>query len=422
MHKIEEHILTNWTDVHGARIYIAVSGGLDSIALAFALKKLNFAVEVLHVNYQLRADASEKDALFVEKFCQQFAMPFHKKVINLRAQLNSGGNLQALARSVRYDWFNYFLLKNEGSFVALGHHKNDQVETFFLNLARKSGVIGLASMLERNDQFIRPFLPFSKEEIKEYAQLNKMEWREDTSNISNKYRRNFLRNAILPILNHHIPSLEESVLILVEQFQQKQRDLEQNIRPIMKSVELNQTMDGSIYEKLDDFQRIELMRQLNQPVAKVEELNRLCHLKNGKKIMLSENSFDFISIVKQNDCLYFLKKERKNLNKKLTIEEVRILPKNFTKNAIFLDSDKIKGELLLRRWQIGDRMKPIGMQGSKLISDIIKDTGLTPLQKQEVLVVTDVEEIHWCVGLCVGRVAVSIKDENARIIKVTFSS
>ncbi|MBL1280994.1 MAG: tRNA lysidine(34) synthetase TilS [Fluviicola sp.] len=437
MHFLESHIAKTWKDIHSSTIFIGASGGLDSTCLAFLLKKLNFKVEVLHVNYQLRGDDSEKDAQFIEEFCAEQSIPFHKNKITLSSQLQYGGNLQELARNFRYDWFNEFLAKNEGSFLALAHHKNDQVETFFLNLSRKSGAMGLAAMLEKNGQFIRPFLPFSKEEIEEYARANELTWREDASNASNKYRRNFLRNSILPILKSQIPSLEESVLLLVDQFQKKQKELETKVEPLARMVEQNQTLNIDDFLQLDTLEQVELLRQLDLPASKVDDLKKLSELENGKKLALSNSRFS--SIVKKDDTFYFLRNQTtpssagvcevsapnfsgNNCEEiKLIIEKVSSLPKTFSKNEIYLDASKVKGELILRKWQIGDRIKPIGMKGSKLISDVIKDAGVSPLQKADVLVVVDtsassatVAEVHWCVGLCVGRVALA-SDRGQRI-------
>lgn len=424
MHSIESHITQSWKDIQSSTIYIGASGGLDSTVLAYILNKLNFNVEVLHVNYQLRGENSENDAQFIEEFCQNNSIQFHKKIINLSAQLEAGGNLQELARNVRYDWFNEFLAENDTSFLALAHHKNDQVETFFLNLARKSGVMGLAAMLERNDRYIRPFLAFSKSEIEEYARFNKLTWREDASNASNKYRRNFLRNSILPILNSKIPSLEKSVLILVNQFKKKQLELEMKVETYVKNIEQNQILNIDDFLLLDTLEQVELLRQFEMSAKNVERLEHLSKLENGKKLALSNSRFS--SIVKKNNAFYFLQEKEVSSKSiaqelgevKLIIEKVSFLPKTFSKKEIYLDSSKINGELILRKWQIGDRIKPIGMKGSKLVSDVIKDAGVSPLQKSGVLVVADNENVHWVVGLAVGKVAVAFIDEN--LLKVSL--
>ena len=166
MHKIERHIESDWSHLKTNTLYVACSGGLDSIVLASVLSKLNFKVNVIHVNYQLRDQDSELDAQFVEAFCQSKSLPFKKRTVDLNSQLKDGGNLQELARNVRYDWFNEILSKSPENRVALAHHLNDQVETFFLNLARKSGVMGLACMPAENNGIIRPLLDFTKEELK----------------------------------------------------------------------------------------------------------------------------------------------------------------------------------------------------------------------------------------------------------------
>ena len=111
MHRIEQHIESNWSHVKSTPISVACSGGLDSIVLAFVLNKLKFEVKVIHVNYQLRGEDSELDAQFVEQFCSSAKIPFEKRTIDLNSELKNGGNLQDLARNVRYNWFKEIIIK-----------------------------------------------------------------------------------------------------------------------------------------------------------------------------------------------------------------------------------------------------------------------------------------------------------------------
>ncbi len=416
MHSIEEHIDEQWNHLKKATLFVACSGGLDSVVLVFILHKLNFNLHVLHVNYQLRGEDSEKDARFVIDFCQQNKIPYSIKTIDLGKQLADGGNLQELAREVRYSWFQEQIEDAEEGFIAVAHHQDDQIETFFLNLSRNAGVMGLASMLEQNEKIIRPFLPFSRKEIHAYAIENKIYWREDVSNKSNKYRRNALRNLILPLLSAKIPSLKESVLILIEQFQQKQVELERKIEKIIAEINNKQSLSISIYKNWDELERIEFFRQLNEPFSKVEQLNAILNAENGKKIVLEKNVL-FKEIVKVNEDLIFVLRDKIEKEFHLVIQEVKILPQTFSKREIYLDASKIKGELMLRKWQIGDRIKPVGMKGSKLISDCIKDAHVPIAEKEDVLVLCDDENIHWCLGITVGRLAIA-NQETTMIKKV----
>ena len=418
MHKIEQHIELKWQHLKSTKIYVACSGGLDSTVLAFILKKLNFDVTVLHVNYQLRGEDSELDAKSLESFCTQSQIPFFKKVVALAEQLKAGGNLQELARKVRYNWFDEVLKNSDDAIIALAHHRNDQVETFLMNLSRKSGVLGLACMLEEYNRFIRPLLKFSKKEIELYATDKAINWREDKSNKSNKYRRNFLRNEVIPVLEKANTSFEKSVLILVDEFQKKQIELEQTITPIIGVIKKEHSLMIEDYLGLDSFEKNELLRQLGGDSNKVEEVNRLVGLENGKKVELNKTKpVLFSSIIKRNGYFLFESKELSKPTFKLVEESFLRLPEQFSKNEIYLNRAKINGKLELRLWKEGDRISPVGMKGSKLISDIIKDSGVSPLEKENILVLVDDTNLIWCVGLKVGRTVIA-KNGDSDILKV----
>ena len=157
--------------------------------------------------------------------------------MDLNKKLEDGGNLQSVAREFRYAWFKEII--DEGASVVLAHHADDQIETFFLNMARNAGIMGLAAMPEENNGIYRPLLAFSKKDLIKYAENHDLKWREDSSNASNKYRRNLLRNKLLPELNNEIPTLSDSVKELILRFQQMQSILENNIAPIVKTIKDN---------------------------------------------------------------------------------------------------------------------------------------------------------------------------------------
>lgn len=421
MRDITEHIAENWKHLKINPIYVACSGGLDSTVLLSVLHSNGFNVSAIHVNYHLRGEDSNLDEAFVRDFCSDRNIPFQVKSIELAEQLSDGGNLQHLAREIRYDWFKEIISNNSKTYIFLAHHLDDQVETFFLNLARKSGVMGLACMPSERNNIARPLLKFSKYDLKTYAIENKIEWREDVSNETNKYSRNFLRNEVLPYLSTEIPELNESVLLMIEKFQEKQKSLELEIEPFLNQILSNHQIDFETIKNLDEFQLNELFRQLGQPNQKAVELIALLDAQKGKKVeLISHPSNPFTTIVRDEKVFSFISKSASQIEYQLIIENVNTLPISFNKNEIYLDADKIDGELKLRTWQEGDRIQSIGMNGSQLISDIISDAKLNAINKQNVLIVHDDETIHWCVEMKVGRKAIATKDSNT-ILKITIS-
>ena len=420
MSNIFQHITNQWSKLSGKTIYLACSGGVDSMTLLSILHKANWKVEVLHVNYQLRGEDSEGDMNLVLETCKKLSVPFHLKRIDLQPILDSkGGNLQEVARKVRYDFFEEKKSLSENNYIALGHHKNDQVETFFMHLARKSGIMGMACMPAEHHQFIRPLLPFSKEEIIQYAKENGIEWREDYSNKTNKYTRNILRNILLPELQTQIPSLEESVLLLVQKFQETQVELERIVSPIFKNILKNQILSFKDYDLLSENEKIELIRQLGHKARLLKEFDKLRLTQKGKQIKLEiDSNFAFTHIIREDSFFKFVNTtENKPSLPSLIITETNHLPLTFSKDEIYLDPSKIKGDLHLRKWETGDRMNPIGMKGSKLISDIIKDAKVPSNEKKDVLVLVDDEKILWCVGIRCGNEVVA-GDESDIIWKI----
>ena len=236
MRSIENYICSSLPNNPALHYFVACSGGVDSMVLLYILQKNGYAVSALHVNYQLRGLDSEKDQKLIETTCKRVGISVHIKRIDLHKMLEiNEGNLQEEARNERYAFFQNFT-KTADSKIVFGHHADDQVETFFLNLARGAGIMGLSGMLEENTGYLRPLLPFSKAEILAYAAENNVVWREDISNESNTYQRNKLRNIILPALKQFIPELSESVLLLVSVFQENQQELERIVTPITRKI------------------------------------------------------------------------------------------------------------------------------------------------------------------------------------------
>ncbi|MGX7638172.1 tRNA lysidine(34) synthetase TilS [Candidatus Karelsulcia muelleri] len=186
-------------DLKQKKIYIAVSGGVDSLVLLdlfFRIKDLrikDLKIEVLHCNFKLRGAESEEEENLIKKICKKNKILLHTKSFNIRKKSSK----QILARKLRYLWFKRMLKTNSFNYIALGHHLNDSIETIFINLIRGTGIKGIKGIGFKKKYLIRPLLDFTKTEILSYAKTNKISWIEDSSNINEK----FLRNKIRKILN-----------------------------------------------------------------------------------------------------------------------------------------------------------------------------------------------------------------------------
>jgi tRNA(Ile)-lysidine synthase len=288
MSKIKEHIQEFTASFEAdTTYYVACSGGVDSMVLLSILHQLGKTIHVLHVNYQLRGEASDLDQQLIEDYCNQHSIPYSINSVQLSKELENGGNLQDLARNVRYSFFKEKALEIHTKIV-LAHHADDQLELFLLNIARKSGVMGLSCMLPEYGRIIRPLLPFSKQEILEFAKKEGIVWREDASNQSNKYRRNSIRNVFLPEIEAQLPEFRESCLYLIEQFQKNQLEVEQKIKIVTHKIQQENLLLYTDFDVLTEVELIELLRQLAIPFGLLKEFKKLRHAENGKRLQLKK--------------------------------------------------------------------------------------------------------------------------------------
>ncbi len=193
------------------RILVAVSGGLDSMVMLHLFQQCKFIVGVAHVNFQLRGKESDDDEKFVKEFCTKNAISFYAKKFDTGEFAKENDlSIQMAARQLRYNWFNELLAEHQFDFVATAHHLNDAVETVLLSLVRGSGLVGFDGIAFKNNKVIRPMLFATRPEIENYAKENNIQWREDHSNASDDYSRNFIRHNIYPLLKQLNPSLEKT--------------------------------------------------------------------------------------------------------------------------------------------------------------------------------------------------------------------
>ena len=221
--------LTQFFRENQAQTYLlAVSGGLDSMVLCHLLLELQLPVQILHVNYGLRGAESNADQALVAAYCQQHQIQLKVLNVSLKEQLtNNKLNLQAEARKIRYEFFKEIQMNKPKSLICTAHHADDQIETFWLQLSRGSGLKGLAGMARADQHLLRPLLTLNRDDILALAKELKVSWREDSSNASLKYRRNLWRHQLLPFLNDRMPKLKEAVELLQKTFAQEMTAQEQ---------------------------------------------------------------------------------------------------------------------------------------------------------------------------------------------------
>jgi tRNA(Ile)-lysidine synthase len=271
-------------DFTNKKLLVACSGGADSIALLNALIELKYKPNVLHVNYGLRESESEGDEQFVSEFCENHNLRCIVEKCPIELLKGEGKNLQNEARKFRRKLFQEWIRKSENHIVLLGHHADDQVETFFLNYFRGSGLWGLAGMDFENNQIVRPFLNLSKSDLLDYLILRDQSFRQDSSNLKSDYLRNLFRNELIPNLESSIPELKKSVLFLQDKFRKEKQNQLKIITDFIEDKKCNAQISWEEWDELSSDLKFAFAKKMNWKLSVFNRIDELRSLNQGKCI------------------------------------------------------------------------------------------------------------------------------------------
>lgn len=235
--KVALHIDEALPFLNKASLLIAVSSGLDSVVLSHILHRLDHNIAIAHCNFNLRGIESDLDEKFVFELGNSLGITTHLtsfQTTEIAAKNKS--SIQLTARKLRYDWFQQLLLNHRYDYVLTAHHLDDNLETFLINFSRGTGLDGLLGIPVINENIVRPLLPFSRDEIKQFAISEKITWREDQSNASNKYLRNKIRHQIVPVLKEINPNLLDSFLKTNRFLKQSQNLINEHMKAIKEGL------------------------------------------------------------------------------------------------------------------------------------------------------------------------------------------
>lgn len=430
--KFQNHIVSRFPFLAEKKLFLAVSGGLDSMVLLHLLKQLPYEIAVLHCNFQLRGLESFGDQTFVENYCDQNNIPVFTTQFDTEAFAKDYKlSTQVAARELRYSWFYELLEEKDFDYILTAHHADDNLETFIINLSRGTGLDGLSGIPEQNDKIIRPILPFSREEILKYAEENKIDWREDSSNTSNKYLRNKIRHDLVPILKELNPNflnafqktqsyLQESQVMVEDAsimiYQQVAKEAGDDIHFDLKKLKKLPNYKSYLYQWLHEFGFLawnDIYDLVNGQSGKQVFSAEFRLLKNRDTLILSP-----ISEMSEKEQFEINENEKEvNFPLKLKLCNVGHITIDSNK-AIFVDADKIQFPLVLRKWNEGDVFHPFGMHGkSKKVSKLFKDEKLSLIEKEQTWILCSDDQIVWVVGIRQDE-RFRIKNTSNKILKI----
>jgi tRNA(Ile)-lysidine synthase len=423
------------------KIVAAVSGGPDSVALLHALNTLRRDYELTlaaaHVNHRFRGEEADEDSRYVQRLCEELGIPCFVGTFDVPQFIaETGMNPQDAARKIRYRFLRQVAEKMGEAKIATAHHADDQLETMLMRLVRGTGVEGLAGIpLSRREEgihIIRPLLEVTREQIEHYCSTEGLEPRHDRSNFSDKYLRNRIRKYWIPLMRKENPHVATTAAHLVEVLREENDYLQQESEAKLTAI-IEEQDANTIILRQNDFlvHHLALQRRMIKLIlsyllksdikeigyAHIENIRQIIegahpaactHLPGNVQVRREYERVIFSSVLDTTSIPHYI--YSLNIPGQTYIPELdrtvhcyygsRDEEKRFV-NGVFavFDPASIKGKLYVRRRRIGDRMVPLGMNGSKKVKDILIDKKIPRSKRDRIPLLTDDEHILWIPGV-----------------------
>ncbi|MDO5569859.1 MAG: tRNA lysidine(34) synthetase TilS [Bacteroidales bacterium] len=416
--KVESFIKEKKMFTKEAPIIVGLSGGADSVALLDVLSTLGYNCIAAHCNFHLRGEESARDHEFSRMQAKNHSAKFEEINFDAKAYaLENGLSIEMACRELRYEWFYKLIDKYMAQSIAIAHHLDDSIETFFLNLLRGTGIAGLSGINAVNDKVVRPFLCLGRKEIEDYLSFRNIDFITDSTNLQDIYTRNKVRLQLIPLLKSINPNACESVVKTINNLQMTERIY---INAIKNSIENITRNDG---ENLI----IDIPKLLNEsdPKAVIFEI-----LKNyGISSKMIDDIFSSLyaisgklfyskdyRVIKDRDKIIVTKRSVNETQETFLINEdtfridypVEMIFESFDNfpdfkapsdpNTACFDTDILSFPLIMRHWILGDKFSPFGMKGMKKISDYFSDHKFSISDKEKTWLLVSDDNIIWIVG------------------------
>jgi tRNA(Ile)-lysidine synthase len=413
------------------KILLAISGGMDSICMLHLMHLSGYEFGIAHCNFGLRGAESDADEALVKRLATQYNVPFFLRKFDTTAYaLERHISIQMAARDLRYAFFDEISMLEGYDYIAIAHHKNDSVETIFLNWIKGTGSKGLSGIEIKRGNVVRPLLRFDKREIERYVLQQNLEYREDSSNEKTEYQRNKVRHTIIPLVREINPSFEETCLnnarIQQELEAIKNEYLDQFVQAHVTyyskgfSVDLKALMQSSAPITL----LYGLLAPLGFEEGMVRDFLQSSNMQTGKfienhvyKVMVERGLIQVHQQMEDQDKFQtniplsalpiqvLLQGKDWNISM-LKAWDLNKIKQSNANEELFLDTQVFKSNVLsIRAWKEGDSMQVLGMKGQKNISDILTDMKCPTYERKAQLVVCAEEQIVALLGYKIAEMA-----------------
>jgi tRNA(Ile)-lysidine synthase len=399
------------------RILVAVSGGRDSVLLAHFLKQAGYQFGIAHCNFQLRGAESAAEQTFTRSLAHQLNVPFFTNDFDTQAYADEKHlSIQMAARQLRYEWFEQLRQNNAYNYIATAHHQNDAIETILLNLVRGTGIAGMHGIMPKNGKIVRPLLFLNRAEVDEIVASEGLQFVEDSSNASVKYARNKLRHQVVPVLKELNPKLENTFEHNLTRFREMEELLIRTTAELEKEL-ITKDADGirlsiNAVKKLRP-QRLLLYNLLktygfsettvDDIIASLDKHSGRQFASAGFKLLLDREYLiltPHAATMQQPVYIeqHYHEVEYNHFKITLLHDDSPLIVSN-NPLATSVDAAKLVWPLTVRPWQEGDVFFPLGMKGSKKISDYFINEKIPLNQKADIpVLVNGNQDVIWIAG------------------------
>ncbi len=434
--KIQEALKSRCLMGDGSKVLVALSGGADSVALLDVLVALGYECVVAHCNFHLRGEESNRDCAHAVALAESLGVKIYVKDFDVPEYEKSHGvSTEMACRELRYEWFEQLREKTKSDLIAVAHHRDDNIETFFLNLLRGTGIAGLTGMAYRNGYIVRPMLDCTRDEIEQYLSDRHINYVTDSTNLQNDFKRNRLRNVILPLLNEQFPGGSDAIAMTIANLRCNEEIYRSHVYVIEQKYRKENIIEVARLVA-DEVGAETLLFELLRPcgfnathvhdiVASIKQSGKRFYtgdcvaLLDRGRLILSEMS-------QENNREEFIINLSGNIKSPINldvsiIENDGSLSLKADANKVFFDAEILSEDAVfkLRHWQPGDRLAPFGMKGTKKLSDMFSDAKLSLEDKSKVWILTRNAEILWVVGMRASR-HYAVKATTKRVLQIEF--